>query len=256
MRARQHQLLRRSARISHPPTLDENLDVETIPRMDWDDLFTAPVPSGSDWAWQDDLLPVPTASVSSTNISEIHKPYSPGDSVGLLENASAPSTPLTPDCSSERDGQVVLRRRPIPRKGHTKSRRGCFNCKKRKIKCQETRPMCGNCDKSGIPCQYPKALHSAPSPISVSVPSPIMQPQATPTVFSMVDMRYFHHFLVRAYPHLPVGSDSIWTLQIPAYAHKVSDMHKFSTSVQILTSPVWVSPSIHASSGGITPHSD
>jgi hypothetical protein len=33
-------------------------------------------------------------------------------------------------------------------------------------------------------------------------------------------MRYFHHFLVRAYPHLPVGGDTLWTTQIPAFAHQ------------------------------------
>jgi hypothetical protein len=191
--------------------------------MDWDAFFNStPFLSGSDWARQDDSLLLPTPSVSPTNISDTQISHSPSDCARLLENSSSPPTPLTPDCSSGRIDQIVPRRKPIPRKGHTKSRRGCFNCKKRKIKCQETRPLCANCDKSGIPCQYPKAPQAAPSSLSMSVPSPIMQPQATPTVFSMVDMRYFHHFLVRAYPHLPVGSDSIWTLHIPAYAHKVS----------------------------------
>ncbi|KAK3293423.1 uncharacterized protein B0H64DRAFT_419172 [Chaetomium fimeti] len=50
--------------------------------------------------------------------------------------------------------------RPLPkqrleRRGHTKSRRGCFNCKRRRIKCQETRPACGHCVKQGLKCEYP-----------------------------------------------------------------------------------------------------
>lgn len=109
-----------------------------------------------------------------------------------------------------------VRRRPIPRKGHTKSRRGCFGCKRKKIKCQETRPKCGNCQKTGMLCEYPTSMFDLPTT------RPITQPQSTPTVFSITDMRFFHHFLVRGYPHLPPKGDSIWTLQIPAYAYEVN----------------------------------
>lgn len=35
------------------------------------------------------------------------------------------------------------------RRGHTKSRLGCLQCKKRKVKCQETLPACANCTKRG-----------------------------------------------------------------------------------------------------------
>jgi hypothetical protein len=109
---------------------------------------------------------------------------------------------------------VPRRRKPMPRKGHTKSRRGCFTCKKRKIKCQETHPMCGNCEKAGMTCEYP-------SPPTVPLPAPIMQPQSTPTIFSIKDMQFFHHFLIKAYPHLPVGADQLWTIDVPSFAHKV-----------------------------------
>jgi hypothetical protein len=37
----------------------------------------------------------------------------------------------------------------------------------------------------------------------------------------MADMRLFHHFLVTAYPHLPVGADKIWITTIPGFAHNV-----------------------------------
>lgn len=46
-------------------------------------------------------------------------------------------------------------RKPIPRKGHTKSRRGCFNCKRRRIKCNEKHPECNHCVKAGLQCDYP-----------------------------------------------------------------------------------------------------
>jgi hypothetical protein len=111
---------------------------------------------------------------------------------------------------------TLTKRRPIPRKGHTKSRLGCFNCKKRKIKCQETRTGCDNCIKAGMRCEYPRSRENA---VAV-VLSPGIQPQSTPTTFSMEDMQYFHHFLVRGYPHLPVGGDTVWTMEIPALAHQ------------------------------------
>jgi hypothetical protein len=126
---------------------------------------------------------------------------------------------------------VPLRRKPLPRKGHTKSRRGCYACKKRKIKCQETLPKCGHCEKAGCPCEYP-LLPSSYSGATAGdagrdngeldwLKSPILQPQGTPTVFSMRDMHFFHHFLSMAYPHLPVKADKLWTIDMPSVAHEV-----------------------------------
>lgn len=117
---------------------------------------------------------------------------------------------------------VSTRRKPIPRKGHTKSRRGCFTCKKRKIKCQETWPRCGNCEKAGMTCEYPNPPNIAERSMVRRDPSPIVQPQATSAVFGMQDMQFFHHFLFRAYPHLPIKSDNLWTSDIPSFAHEVS----------------------------------
>jgi Fungal Zn(2)-Cys(6) binuclear cluster domain len=128
---------------------------------------------------------------------------------------------------SSLDLVIPIRRRPIPRKGHTKSRRGCYTCKKRKIKCQETWPICGHCEKAGMKCEYPNPPPGAHytgahlTPVLASA-APMLQPQATPTLFSLKDMQFFHHFLFRAYPHLPVGADQLWTTSMPAVAHKVS----------------------------------
>jgi hypothetical protein len=62
-------------------------------------------------------------------------------------------------------------RKPIPRKGHTKSRRGCYNCKRRRIKCNERHPDCNHCIKAGLQCEYPaniiqttQLLPSSPHP--------------------------------------------------------------------------------------------
>ena len=40
------------------------------------------------------------------------------------------------------------------RKFHKKSRKGCSTCKKRRVKCDEGRPICGNCERMNIDCHY------------------------------------------------------------------------------------------------------
>ncbi|KAL4996467.1 hypothetical protein BDV10DRAFT_172192 [Aspergillus recurvatus] len=40
------------------------------------------------------------------------------------------------------------------RRSHKKSRLGCKNCKRRKIKCDEVKPACSNCVRHAIDCDY------------------------------------------------------------------------------------------------------
>ncbi|KAL4968472.1 Zn(II)2Cys6 transcription factor domain-containing protein [Aspergillus stella-maris] len=40
------------------------------------------------------------------------------------------------------------------RKPHTKSRLGCANCKRRRIKCDEGKPACRNCLRHSVECDY------------------------------------------------------------------------------------------------------
>jgi len=104
-------------------------------------------------------------------------------------------------------GQMVPKQR-LERRGHTKSRRGCFNCKRRRIKCQETKPACGHCVKQGLKCEYP------------TLPTIVHQPQHQVPLFSLQDMRFFQHFLLNCYPHHPIGSEDLWTHEIPCLSEK------------------------------------
>ncbi|KAK0117536.1 hypothetical protein ONS95_011875 [Cadophora gregata] len=107
-----------------------------------------------------------------------------------------------------------------PRKGHKKSRRGCYECKRRKIKCQETRPTCQNCSRLSLRCRY---LPDSASIVTRS--TPLLQPFSAlqvANVFSMTDMRLFHHFLVAAWPHLPVRADNVWLEYVLPIGHQVS----------------------------------
>jgi hypothetical protein len=170
--------------------------------MDFDPLSASPYYS----------YPSTITSTGGQETSPSEQPSSGSNSPPEYYNAAA---------SSSSDMAITKqRRKPMPRKGHTKSRRGCFSCKKRKIKCPETLPKCDNCVKSGMTCEYPRRDIAISQ--EATGQNPIMQPQATPTVFNINDMRYFHCFLTKAYPHLPIGADALWTLELPAQAHEVS----------------------------------
>jgi hypothetical protein len=70
-------------------------------------------------------------------------------------DGSSNSPDTLPDSRCESTNTPQHPRKPIPRKGHTKSRRGCYNCKRRRIKCNERRPQCHHCAKAGLLCEYP-----------------------------------------------------------------------------------------------------
>ncbi|KAK4190987.1 hypothetical protein QBC35DRAFT_488738 [Podospora australis] len=157
------------------------------------------------------------------------------DPVSGLGSDSAPTettyAETTPAASTDAGSTTTkVRRRPIPRKGHTKSRRGCFSCKRRKVKCQENLPECLNCTKMGLSCKYPERPQQSDSSSpgtedsllsTVKMPSPVSLQtlQATPTTFTPNDMRFFHHFLITAYPPLPMQGDDIWR-QVATLSHK------------------------------------
>ncbi|KAF2690795.1 hypothetical protein K458DRAFT_412140 [Lentithecium fluviatile CBS 122367] len=135
-------------------------------------------------------------------------------------DGSSNSPDTLPDSRCESINPPQQPRKPIPRKGHTKSRRGCYNCKRRRIKCNERHPECNHCIKAGLRCEYPANIIQT-TQRSPSSPSPqsMVNLRSTPGTFTMSDMRLFHHFLITAYPHLPVGGDKIWITVIPSFAH-------------------------------------
>ncbi|KAM0126709.1 hypothetical protein ACHAO1_009941 [Botrytis cinerea] len=47
-----------------------------------------------------------------------------------------------------------------PKRAHTKSRYGCDQCKKRRVKCDEREPTCTNCTAREIDCQYSRLLQA------------------------------------------------------------------------------------------------
>jgi hypothetical protein len=137
------------------------------------------------------------------------------------------------------------------RKGHTKSRTGCLNCKRARIKvgkldlivaqedtdmpkCKENRPACDYCAHRGLRCEWPD-LHITQAhnvvPLRDTAPEMIASLPANPNtpgpVFTMLDFRLFNHFVQTAYPHHPPGNDSKWTHEIPCISSDVRPLPCF-----------------------------
>ncbi|KAF5584428.1 C6 zinc finger [Fusarium pseudocircinatum] len=51
----------------------------------------------------------------------------------------------------------------VNRRRHTKTRKGCATCKRRKIKCDESRPSCSNCVKHDVECDFALATRELSS---------------------------------------------------------------------------------------------
>ncbi|KAJ6788352.1 hypothetical protein PWT90_07292 [Aphanocladium album] len=132
----------------------------------------------------------------------------------------------TPSSSSGASDVVPrAKRRPIPRKGHTKSRGGCANCKKRKVKCDEVTPACGACQRLGYDClYYENKLQVRPRRDEASRALVVRQTPAKtlslePSWFTLDDMRFFQHFIFSAYPSLPLDGGEIWR-EVSQMAHE------------------------------------
>ncbi|CZT12418.1 hypothetical protein WAI453_001780 [Rhynchosporium graminicola] len=86
------------------------------------------------------------------------------------------------------------------RRAHKKSRLGCLECKKRKVKCTEVRPSCSYCIRSNCLCVYPdpttKAVVPKTPPDSTSGLSPqtLQSSEEAVDTFDMLDLTLMHHF--------------------------------------------------------------
>lgn len=148
-------------------------------------------------------------------------------------NAEGPSS-SAPQSTSQTSHSVQAvphlgRRRPVPRKGHKKSRLGCNSCKRRKVKCDETQPKCAGCRRLGIICGYDQAKHYGAS-AEEELTSIALVPSLRPTSpsLNMDDLRFFSHFLFYAYPFSPIGGKAVW--------HRMSQI-SHEVGYRALTSP-------------------
>ncbi|KAH6973061.1 hypothetical protein BKA56DRAFT_593225 [Ilyonectria sp. MPI-CAGE-AT-0026] len=120
---------------------------------------------------------------------------------------------------------------PKLRRRHKKSKTGCLDCRRRRVKCSEEKPECRACCRRGVECQYssstdpsPAMQHDETSPASTSTPLSQSQSQSqsqqispipnlsslsfpailtTPyeqscVTFGIKDMALFHHWTTRS----------------------------------------------------------
>src|ERR1700743_2766664 len=93
-------------------------------------------------------------------------------------------------------------------------------------KCKENRPICDYCLHRDLNCEWPdiKINQSGgfiPKPAFQPVAMMARNPQMPMPVFTIQDFRLFNHFIQVAYPHHPIGNDSIWKQDVPSIASDV-----------------------------------
>ena len=110
----------------------------------------------------------------------------------------------------------------VIRRSHKKSRQGCLQCKTRRVKCAEQKPACSRCVHGGLQCVYRPTLakqrKAEPTRRQQEDLSIMAFPTMTSDSFNIEDMRFFHHFMTKARPHLPIGNTAVWQREIPQFA--------------------------------------
>lgn len=81
---------------------------------------------------------------------------------------------------------------------HSRSKTGCGTCRRRKKKCDETKPACINCEKNNVVCDgyEPKQPWRSGKQKSISIRNslPAELPVLVQGVEGSVDQMFFHHF--------------------------------------------------------------
>lgn len=82
------------------------------------------------------------------------------ESVALWHSSTAAQQPTTPAPATTFASTSSLKQPPVlqpaaDQKKHKRTRSGCFTCRSRRIKCDETRPVCDRCKKGNRECVYP-----------------------------------------------------------------------------------------------------
>ncbi|KIW69388.1 hypothetical protein, variant [Phialophora macrospora] len=150
------------------------------------------------------------------------------------------------------------------RKPHKKSKTGCYNCKRRRIKCDESGPPCSSCTVHQDDCTYPSTRLAPPPPRPqvcacqheyfnhdlwsnrCTPPAPYSNPQP-----NILELELWHKWTSNTYRHFTNnkqnGSGHNWQVLVPQLALKcdylrnailaISAMHIVLESPNPLPSP-------------------
>ncbi|KAI2795294.1 hypothetical protein POX_a01900 [Penicillium oxalicum] len=121
-----------------------------------------------------------------------------------------------------------------PRRAHTKSRNGCDQCKRRRVKCDEKGPPCSNCISRELNCTYLKApprdgssarkrssASASTRELDVARPLAPISPASTPSSISGVrDLELMHKFATETFSTVCTAESKyhVWQIVIPRLA--------------------------------------
>lgn len=176
-----------------------------------------------------------------------------------MENKNTP--PSAPKASNQIQTQNMatslrLFQQRRPRTSTEKVRTGCITCKRRHIKCDETKPQCKNCLKSRGNCEgYASVVNKKPKssgPGQIVWNSTQIVPAAEVTVPMYIqpdsahfqgdmDMRYFDEFITmtRAPWATAATNGDLWTLSMPQIAHGTPTLRYAAMAIGALSK--WIS---------------
>ncbi|KAL9004357.1 MAG: hypothetical protein Q9188_002829 [Gyalolechia gomerana] len=124
----------------------------------------------------------------------------------------------------------------VSRRSHQKSRTGCAQCKKRRIKCDEVRPACSNCIKHSITCDFQSGNSDTTSPLhppklieqtsdskspgsarADKKPKPVISNGLQPGELQMGDLELLHQFVTETCYTTSNRPDShdLWRIVVP-----------------------------------------
>ncbi|PGH12579.1 hypothetical protein AJ79_04200 [Helicocarpus griseus UAMH5409] len=150
-----------------------------------------------------------------------------------------------------------------PRKSHRKSRLGCADCKRRRIKCDEGRPACFQCNRHSIECSFirsdgngiPQSTSSPPdriyqfkpsqyqsrfsSPLNVDGSRTLIATQCSLAAIEPIrieELQLLHHYSVATYRTLAADADgyTLWQSNIPNWGFSFRPMLHLVLSLSAL----------------------
>ncbi|KAF2753555.1 hypothetical protein EJ05DRAFT_505186 [Pseudovirgaria hyperparasitica] len=106
------------------------------------------------------------------------------------------------------------------RKRHNKTRTGCTTCKRRRVKCDEQKPMCGSCRKLSLDCHFRDGTIGHGGPFSYPTPGSDESSLSTGHSFHFTtqDMELLHHWTLKT--SLSISIESVWQEFVPECAFR------------------------------------
>ncbi|KAM0259348.1 hypothetical protein ACHAQJ_003380 [Trichoderma viride] len=96
----------------------------------------------------------------------------------------------------------------VPCLGHKKSKLGCQDCRRRKVKCDEIHPTCGHCARHGVICEYdrdhnPSTTRPVPQPSGPPISSSNEVVNVESQRRALMDVSLIQVFCTNVCPELP-----------------------------------------------------